>query len=109
MGDYCRKKAEEYRSQGYTGRFEVVPERLGLLGNGASKRKFEEETADVLVMRCAFLRSNYADDQSLPKTQLINWTRKQKIKLPSYSTVHEDKLFRSVVVVDGKKYGSSFW
>ncbi|XP_014207131.1 tRNA-dihydrouridine(20) synthase [NAD(P)+]-like [Copidosoma floridanum] len=106
MDDYCRKKLKEYREKGYDGRFEVIPERLALLGN---KRKLEDESEDVFMMRCAFLRSNYTKDTTLPKTQLAQWTQKNRKKLPAYNTINEDKLFRSVVTVDGRKYGSSFW
>lgn len=108
MDEYCRAKAKEFRDAGFEGRFEVVPERLGLIGK-AAKRKLEEEAEDVLLMRCAFLRNNFPDDNSLPKTQLAKWTRENHKKLPAYNTINEDKLFRSVVVVDARKYGSSFW
>lgn len=104
MSDYCRAKSKEHRDRGFGGRFEVVPERLT-----NAKRKLEDEAEDVLLMRCAFLRSNYPDDASLPKTRLNKWTKENRKKLPSYDTTHEDKLFRSVVTVDGKKFGSSFW
>ncbi|XP_014238498.1 tRNA-dihydrouridine(20) synthase [NAD(P)+]-like [Trichogramma pretiosum] len=109
MGDYCRAKAKEFSSLGYTGRFDVVPERLSQLGGGAAKRKLEEEAGDVLLMRCKFIRNSYPDDQSLPKSQLNKWTRENRKKLPSYTSINEDKLFRAIVVVDGKKYGSTFW
>ena len=110
MDDYCRSKTKEYRDKGFQGRFEVVPERLGLIDGPGSKRKLEEEAGeDVLLMRCAFVRNNYPNDPSLPKTQLVRWTKENRKKLPSYDTTHEDKLFRSVVSVDGRKYGSSFW
>ncbi|CAB0029536.1 unnamed protein product [Trichogramma brassicae] len=109
MGDYCRAKAKEFSSLGYTGRFDVVPERLSQLGGGAAKRKLEEEAGDVLLMRCKFIRNSYPNDQSLPKSQLNKWTRENRKKLPSYTSINEDKLFRAIVVVDGKKYGSTFW
>ncbi|OXU28909.1 hypothetical protein TSAR_006798 [Trichomalopsis sarcophagae] len=110
LDEYCRTKQKEHRDRGFGGRFEVVPERLSLIdGNsGVGKRKLDEEE-DVLLMRCAFLRNNYADDTSLPKSRLAKWTRDNRKKLPIYVTHHEDKLFRSVVQVDGRKYGSSFW
>ncbi|XP_058798460.1 tRNA-dihydrouridine(20) synthase [NAD(P)+]-like isoform X2 [Phymastichus coffea] len=107
MDNYCRAKAKEFRSKGFEGRFEVVPERLGLIGT-AGKRKLEDEEEDVLLMKCAFLRNNFPNDKSLPKSQLAKWTRDHHKKLPAYYTVNEDKLFRAVVVIDGRKYGSSF-
>jgi tRNA-dihydrouridine synthase 2 len=109
MGDYCRAKTIEYREKGFQGRFEVAPERLGLLASGGGKRKLKEEADDVLLMCCAFLRNNYRDESSLPKSRLAQWTKVNRKKLPSYLTIHEEKLFRSVVLVDGRKYGSSFW
>lgn len=72
------------------------------------KRKLYEEE-DVALIRCAFLRSNYTTDSELPKTRLLKWTKQHRKKMPVYSTRQEDKLFCSVVTVDGHKYGSSFW
>lgn len=74
---------------------------------GSQKRKLYEE--DVLLMRCAFLRGSYISDSELPKTRLLKWTKENRKKMPVYDTRREDKLFCSVVTVDGKKYGSSFW
>ncbi|XP_011495804.1 PREDICTED: tRNA-dihydrouridine(20) synthase [NAD(P)+]-like [Ceratosolen solmsi marchali] len=109
MDNYCRAKTQEYRVKGFQGRFEVAPERLGILSSGGSKRKLEEEAEDVQLMCCAFLRNKYNDESSLPKSRLARWTESNRKKLPSYVTIHEEKLFRSVVLVDGRKYGSSFW
>ncbi|KAK9300601.1 hypothetical protein QLX08_006756 [Tetragonisca angustula] len=74
------------------------------------KKEFEEkEEEDVLLMQCAFLRNNYVTDLELPKTILHKWTQTQRKKMPSYNTQQKGKLFRSIVTVDGRKYGSSFW
>ncbi|XP_043283785.1 tRNA-dihydrouridine(20) synthase [NAD(P)+]-like isoform X2 [Venturia canescens] len=109
MGDYCRQKSEEFQRKGLQGRFHVEPasrddEENGL---GTSKRKFDDD--ELTVMRCAYLKNNYSADDELPKTRLYRWIRENKKKMAEYDTWYEDKLFRSVVTVDGKKYSSTFW
>lgn len=64
---------------------------------------------DVIEMQCAFIRASYSEDADLPKTKLIAWCHKNKHKSPRYESIHEDKLFRSIVIVAGKKYSSTFW
>ncbi|XP_051174599.1 tRNA-dihydrouridine(20) synthase [NAD(P)+]-like [Leptopilina boulardi] len=109
MDDYCRQKSKEYREKGLMGRFQVVPESFAMEtinANGSCKRKFDD---DVTLMQCAFIRNNYTNDVDLPKTKLLKWVKENRKKMPIYDTQHADKLFRSIVSVDGRKYGSSFW
>ncbi|KYM94681.1 PREDICTED: tRNA-dihydrouridine(20) synthase [NAD(P)+]-like [Cyphomyrmex costatus] len=109
LDDYCRSKSEEFQAKGLLGRFEVTPEILNKDNNSIShKRKIHEEE-DVFLMRCAFLRNSYITDSELPKTRLLKWTKEHHKKMPVYNTRQENKLFCSVVTVDGRKYGSSFW
>lgn len=74
----------------------------------SNKRKISEDD-DVTLMHCAFLKKSYSTELNFPKTILYQWTEKHKKQKPEYNTTHNDKLFRSVVTVDGKKFGSSFW
>ncbi|GAB1864745.1 tRNA-dihydrouridine synthase 2-like [Camponotus japonicus] len=111
LGDYCRSKNKEFRDKGLLGRFQVMPVMLdkdAKDNNVSYKRKIYEEN-DVSLMRCAFLRNSYTTDSELPKTRLLKWTKENRKKMPIYNTRQEDKLFCSVVTVDGRKYGSSFW
>ncbi|CAL1687743.1 unnamed protein product [Lasius platythorax] len=111
LGDYCRSKNKEFREKGLLGRFQVMPVMLDKDtkdNNFSHKRKIYEEN-DVSLMRCAFLRNSYTTDSELPKTRLLKWTKENRKKMPTYNTRQEDKLFCSVVTVDGRKYGSSFW
>lgn len=106
MDEYCRETLKRYKERGHQGRFEVEPdipsdERVNC------KRKFEDE--EVTMLRCAFFRKNYALNELLPKAQLTNWTHEQRHKMPTYETIQEYKLFRSIVTVDGRQYGSSYW
>lgn len=111
LGDYCRSKRKEFQDKGLLGRFGVTPVMLHENAKDdciSQKRKIHEEE-DVALMRCAFLRSNYTTDSELPKTRLLKWTKQHHKKMPVYDTRRNDKLFCSVVTVDGRKYGSSFW
>ncbi|XP_046736770.1 tRNA-dihydrouridine(20) synthase [NAD(P)+]-like [Diprion similis] len=105
MGDYCMTKRKEYLDRGIQGRFQVIP--TSLEQRKGVKRKFEED--DVVVMQCAFIRNSYTHDLELPKSRLLKWTKENSTNFPVYHTEQEDKLFRSVVSVNGKKYSSSFW
>ena len=111
LSDYCQLKKKEFEEKGLLGRSQVSPMREDEKqneGQMSNKRKISEEE-DVLLMQCAFLRNNYVTDLELPKTILHKWTQTQRKKMPSYNTQQKGKLFRSIVTVDGRKYGSSFW
>ncbi|KAG0429904.1 hypothetical protein HPB47_023217 [Ixodes persulcatus] len=62
---------------------------------------------EVWQMEAKFVR-NMFEMSNLPKTMLINWTRKNNYPHPSYKTEAKEKSFRSVVVVDSKRYSSTF-
>ncbi|KAF5273555.1 hypothetical protein FQR65_LT04553 [Abscondita terminalis] len=102
LGDYCRKKELEYQAKGNLGRRQVTPDMF----NPSPKRLKKD---DVFELRCAFIRASYVQDADLPKTKLISWCNKNKYKSPTYETVHEDKLFKSVLTLNGKRYSSTFW
>lgn len=110
LDDYCRSKNKAFRNRGLLGRFQIMPGIFDKdINSGVShKRKIYEEE-DVSLMRCAFLRNSYITDSELPKTRLLKWTKENRKKMPIYNTRQENKLFCSVVTVDGRKYGSSFW
>ena len=50
------------------------------------------------------------DGTDIPKSLLLNWARKKKnLDEPKYKTRQIDKTFRSIVLVDGQKFGSESW
>ncbi|PSN37845.1 tRNA-dihydrouridine(20) synthase [NAD(P)+]-like protein [Blattella germanica] len=104
LSDYCCKKQTELKEKGHQGRSSVVPSSLE---PQLKKRKVGDES--IVEMRFAFLRNHYSSDVDLPKTRLLTWTRRKGFKHPVYATQQEDKLFRSVVTVNEKKYSSSYW
>ncbi|XP_053982066.1 tRNA-dihydrouridine(20) synthase [NAD(P)+]-like [Hylaeus volcanicus] len=111
LSDYCRLKRKEFEEKGLLGRSQVSPMREEDQPDGeqpSSKRKMSDEE-DVVLMHCAFLRNNYVTDLELPKTILHKWTQTQRKKIPHYDTQKKGRLFRSIVTVDGRKFGSSFW
>ncbi|XP_003700598.1 dihydrouridine synthase 2 [Megachile rotundata] len=111
LSDYCHLKRKEFNEKGLQGRSQVSPMREDDKQNEeqlSNKRKLINEE-DVVLMHCAFLRNNYLTDLDLPKTILHKWTQSQRKKIPRYDTLQKGKLFRSIVTVDGRKFGSSFW
>lgn len=62
---------------------------------------------EVWQMEAKFVR-NMFEMANLPKTVLINWTRKNNYPHPFYKTESIEKSFRSVVLVDRKKYSSTY-
>lgn len=107
LSDYCRSKRKEFAEKGLLGRSQVSPMREDE-EQSSNKRKISDEE-DVIVMHCAFLRNSYASDLELPKSILHKWTQSQRKKMPHYDTRQKEKLFRSIVTLDGRKFGSSFW
>ena len=107
LSDYCRSKRKEFEEKGLLGRSQVSPMREDE-EQSSNKRKISDEE-DVVVMHCAFLRNSYVSDLELPKSILHKWTQSQRKKMPHYDTRQKGKLFRSIVTLDGRKFGSSFW
>ncbi|XP_067007933.2 tRNA-dihydrouridine(20) synthase [NAD(P)+]-like [Anabrus simplex] len=103
MGDYCREKQLEYKVRGLRGRREVIP---ASLSPPTKKCRLDE---DIVELQCAFLRSVYANDVDLPKSKLLIWARKNGLGQPRYDTQQRDKLFKSVLTLNGSKYSSSCW
>uniref|UniRef100_L7MAR9 Putative trna-dihydrouridine synthase n=1 Tax=Rhipicephalus pulchellus TaxID=72859 RepID=L7MAR9_RHIPC len=62
---------------------------------------------EVWQMEAKFVR-NMFEMANLPKTVLINWTRRNNYPHPFYKTESMEKSFRSVVLVDRKKYSSTY-
>lgn len=46
---------------------------------------------------------------NLPKSRLHAWAGKNGYSLPKYNTQHIEKLFRTIVTFNEKKYTSTFW
>lgn len=110
LGEYCLKVQRSHQSQGILGRREMTPQIFN--GSPAKRQKSNllEDEDDIITKQLAFIRCSYTSDPDLPKSKLIAWCGKQdKSFKPSYKTINEDKLFRSILTLDGKKYSSSFW
>lgn len=106
LGDYCRKKQLEFQAKGMLGRREVTPD---MFNASAKRMKLDAEDSDVYQIKCAFIRVNFQSDPDLPKSKLIAHCGRNKIKVPTYMIINEDKLFRAVATLDGRKYSSSYW
>jgi len=62
----------------------------------------------IIQMTLEYVRSSFKDCE-LPKTRLYTWCRKEKLPNPVYEMEYKEKLFKSVVTVNGKKYTTSKW
>ncbi|CAK1549872.1 unnamed protein product [Leptosia nina] len=105
LNDYCREKQKLYQTLGISGRWQVNPDEL----QPPNKRfKPEDDLTEVEEMKVCFIRANYTH-LTLPKTELHSWAGKNGYKLPIYETKQVEKLFRTLLTFNGKKYTSSFW
>lgn len=107
LGDYCREKQSEQQKMGIQGRWQVTPSSL----EPPNKKIKTDHTilADVLQKTVCFIRANFPDHLQLPKSKLHTWATKKGLDLPTYETQREEKLFRTIITFDGKKYASTFW
>lgn len=85
------------------------------------KRKLSELEADDLKidaiqefteMYCPFVRGHYERNIDIPKSRLMSWLREkfgENHEIPQYFTWQKDKMFRSVVIVQGEAFSSESW
>lgn len=106
LGEYCREKQSKYQKMGIQGRWQVSPHEL----EPPQKRSKIDgiELVGVIEMKVCFIRANF-NDQNMPKTKLHVWAGKKGHSLPVYETQQIEKLFRTIITFNGKKYTSSFW
>lgn len=88
------------------GRREVTPD---VINPCSKKRKLDFDDLDVYKLKCAFIRVNFRTDPELPKSKLIAYCGSNRIKVPTYQIINEDKLFRAIATLEGKKYTSTYW
>jgi len=74
------------------------------------KRKLSDTLSEITEMKVKYLRKIYSSGVT-PKTVLMDWTRRNGIKQPSYEMIEreEDRWFKSIVLVGDKKYSSTEW
>lgn len=103
LKDYCKQKQLEYQK-----------------GAAMAKREAEETSKeptakrlkiceDAIEENIAFIRSNFLKDVDLPKSILHMHTKKRLRTVPGYKTEQNDRWFRAVLSLGGKKYSSTFW
>ncbi|KRT83635.1 hypothetical protein AMK59_4858 [Oryctes borbonicus] len=102
LRQYCKEKHLEYNGKGILSRRQVSP---NMFCPASKKLKME----DTIEMPYAFIRASFPADPDLPKSKLISWCNKNKKEKPKYQIINEDKLFRAIVYIDGKKYSSTYW
>ncbi|XP_045511221.1 tRNA-dihydrouridine(20) synthase [NAD(P)+]-like isoform X1 [Colias croceus] len=107
MDEYCREKQSLYQTLGINGRWQVNPDELQP-PNKKFKTTENEKLDDIEQIKVCFIRANFTD-LTLPKTELHCWAAKNGHKLPTYETQQVQKLFRTILTFNGKKYTSSFW
>ncbi|XP_066140987.1 tRNA-dihydrouridine(20) synthase [NAD(P)+]-like [Euwallacea fornicatus] len=106
LGGYCRQRQLEFQAKGMLGRREISPD---MFNESPKRSKLDAvEDLDVYAVKCAFIRVNF-HDPDLPKSRLISYCGKNKLKVPKYKIINKDKLFRAIVTVDERRYTSSYW
>lgn len=104
VGDYCRLKQKKINCLRF--------EERDVASNDQKRTKpnpVKEKSNDVNSLKCMYIRALYPRPEDLPKTKLLNWSKKYNKPLPKYHTEQFEKLFKSTVTFDNKKYSSSFW
>lgn len=78
--------------------------------NEKRKRKSSDSSSEVTEIKVKYLRKMYTGGVT-PKGILLEWSRRNRIKQPTYETIEreEDRWFKSVVLVGDKKYSSTEW
>ncbi|CAD7090975.1 unnamed protein product [Hermetia illucens] len=110
LGEYCHQKQLEFQEKGNFGRRDVVPGNLTEENDETpTPKKAKVDSEAIFERNIAFFRANYTDDKELPKTKLHVYAGKHDKLLPTYETQREDKLFRTILTFDGKKYASLYW
>ncbi|KAH9628787.1 hypothetical protein HF086_004947 [Spodoptera exigua] len=106
LGEFCRETQVSYQKRGIQGRWQVTPDDLE--PPQKKIKALDIDLTDVIQMKISFIRANF-NDQTLPKFKLHSWAGKNGLKLPTYETQQVEKLFRTIITFNGKKYTSSFW
>lgn len=125
LGDYCRETQLRYHFAGIKGRRACRPRTLSENGDSmgadesapaASKKQCLEETAEqdtdpdpLNEENVCFIRSNFTDDNTLPKSKLYLHAVRNGLARAQYEVQQKDKLFRAFIRFDGQRYTSSFW
>lgn len=78
--------------------------------NEKRKRKSSDSSSEITEIKVKYLRKIYTGGVT-PKGILLEWSRRNRIKQPTYETIEreEDRWFKSVVLVGDKKYSSTEW
>lgn len=115
LGQYCRQKQLEYHEKGMHCRRTCTPGSLLKIplsdssDSGPEAKRMKMFTdPDILSSNVAFFRAQYEHNQ-LPKLRLYAYAMKENIDQPKYETHQQDKLFRSILFLNGKKYASTYW
>ncbi|KAJ2953598.1 hypothetical protein O0L34_g1203 [Tuta absoluta] len=105
LGEYCQEKQSQYQKMGIQGRWQVTPDGLEPPNKKIKSAKVPD---DIIEMKVCFIRASFTD-LNLPKARLHAWCGKNGQKLPNYKTEQVEKLFRSILTLNDKKYTSTFW
>lgn len=73
-----------------------------------AKRAKLVEDPNIITASVAFFRAHYSH-KDLPKMRIHTHAMKKNLDQPLYNTQQEDKLFRSVLTLDGNQYASTYW
>uniref|UniRef100_A0A182N126 Uncharacterized protein n=1 Tax=Anopheles dirus TaxID=7168 RepID=A0A182N126_9DIPT len=118
-GEYCRETQLRYHYAGIKGRRACRPRTLSTddsEANGNKKQCLEEsnnqsdhQPEPLHEENVCFIRSNFTDDTTLPKSRLYLHALRAGLARAQYEVQQKDKLFRAIILLDGQRYSSTFW
>lgn len=90
------------------GRLLASAVQMGEVDVPVAKRAKLVEDPNIITASVAFFRAHYSH-KDLPKMRIHTHAMKMNLEQPLYKTQQEDKLFRSVLTLDGSQYASTYW
>lgn len=109
LKDYCKTKQMEFQRKGMLTRRDVAPQSEEIENGETPAKKLKIQDENFIQENISFIRANYQNDTDLPKSLLHLHATKILKSRPTYETEQKDKLFRSTLSLNGKKYSSLFW
>lgn len=109
LGDYAREKQRIHAEKGHRTLHTAPITHYNRMSDELIEiRKNRVQDDGVIVTKIKYKRQHFPH-LDLPKQILNAHAGRNKIPRPIYETVREERLFRSIITFQGKKYTSIIW